>query len=76
MDRGMIERALNEYAPVCGTPIASAYDKPRSLWVMHHAVRDKAVVALGEQETRSPWTRSSSGCAPAAVTGWAARAPE
>jgi hypothetical protein len=51
MDRGMIERALNKDAPVCGTPIASAYDKPRSLWVMHHAVRDTAVVALGEQET-------------------------
>jgi hypothetical protein len=51
MDRGVIERVLSKDTPVCGTPIASAYDKPRSLWVMHHAVRDKAVVALGEQET-------------------------
>jgi hypothetical protein len=28
MDRGMIERALNKDAPVCGTPNASAFDKP------------------------------------------------
>jgi len=48
MDRGVIERAPNKDTPVCGMQIASAFDKPRALRVMQHAVRDKAVVALGE----------------------------
>jgi hypothetical protein len=36
---------------VCGTQNPRAFDKLRSLLMMHYSVRDKAVVAMGEEET-------------------------
>ena len=51
LDPGVIERVLNKDTLVCGTQNPRAFDKLRSLLMMHYSVRDKAVVALGEQET-------------------------
>ena len=48
---GVIERVLKKDTLVCGTQNPRAFDKLRSLLMMHYSVRDKAVVALGEQET-------------------------
>ena len=36
---------------VCGHQNQRAFDKMRQLLMMHYSVRDKALVALGEQET-------------------------
>jgi hypothetical protein len=36
---------------VCGSQNARAFDKLRSLLMMHYSVRERAVVALGEAET-------------------------
>jgi hypothetical protein len=51
LDPGVIERVLKKDTLVCGTQNPRAFDKLRSLLMMHYSVRDKAVVALGEQET-------------------------
>ena len=51
LDPGVIERVLQKDTQVCGTQNARAFDKLRSLLMMHYSVRDKAVVALGEKET-------------------------
>lgn len=51
LDPGVIQRVLNKDTLVCGTQNPRAFDKLRSLLMMHYSVRDKAVVALGEQET-------------------------
>ena len=51
LDPGVIERVLQKDPLVCGTQNARAFDKLRSLLMMHYSVRDKAVVALGEKET-------------------------
>ena len=47
----MIERVLHNDTLVCGTQNKRAFDKLRSLLMMHYSVRDRAVVALGEAET-------------------------
>jgi hypothetical protein len=52
LDPGVIERVLKKDTLVCGTQNARAFDKLRSLLMMHYSVRDRAVVALGEDETR------------------------
>jgi len=51
LDPGVIERVLKKDTLVCGTQNPRAFDKLRSLLMMHYSVRDKAVVAMGEQET-------------------------
>jgi hypothetical protein len=51
LDPGMIERVLKNDALVCGSQNPRAFDKLRSLLMMHYSVRDRAVVALGEKET-------------------------
>jgi len=51
LDPGVIERVLKKDTLVCGTQNPRAFDKLRSLLMMHYSVRDKAVVALGERET-------------------------
>jgi hypothetical protein len=51
LDPGVIERVLRKDTLVCGTQNQRAFDKLRSLLMMHYSVRDRAVVALGEEET-------------------------
>jgi hypothetical protein len=51
LDPGVIERVLQKDTLVCGTQNPRAFEKLRSLLMMHYSVRDRAVVALGEQET-------------------------
>ncbi len=51
LDPGVIERVLHNDMLVCGHQNQRAFDKMRQLLMMHYSVRDKAVVALGEQET-------------------------
>jgi hypothetical protein len=51
LDPGVIERVLRKDTLVCGTQNPRAFEKLRQLLMMHYSVRDKAVVALGEQET-------------------------
>jgi hypothetical protein len=51
LDPGVIERVLHKDTLVCGHQNKRAFDKLRQLLMMHYSVRDKAVVALGEQET-------------------------
>ncbi len=52
LDPGVIERVLHKDTLVCGTQNQRAFDKLRSLLMMHYSVRDRAVVALGEEETK------------------------
>jgi hypothetical protein len=51
LDPGVIERVLHNDTLVCGTQNPRAFEKLRSLLMMHYSVRDKALVALGEAET-------------------------
>jgi hypothetical protein len=51
LDPGVIERVLHKDSLVCGKNNPRAFDKLRSLLMMHYSVRDKALVALGEAET-------------------------
>lgn len=51
LDPGVIQRVLNDDATVCGTANPAMFRKMRSLLMMHYSVREKAVVALGPQET-------------------------
>jgi hypothetical protein len=51
LDPGIIERVLQNDKLVCGTENPRAFDKLRSLVMIHYTMRDKAVVALGQQET-------------------------
>ena len=51
LDPGVIERVLKKDTQVCGAENPRAFDKLRSLLMMHYSVREKAVVALGEAET-------------------------
>ena len=51
LDPGVIERVLHKDTLVCGHQNQRAFDKLRTLLMMHYSVRDKAVVAMGEAET-------------------------
>ena len=51
LDPGVIERVLHKDTLVCGHQNERAFNKLRQLLMMHYSVRDKAVVALGDQET-------------------------
>ena len=45
LDPGVIERVLHKDSLVCGKNNPRAFDKLRSLLMMHYSVRDKALVA-------------------------------
>ena len=49
LDPGVIERVLQNDSLVCGTDNPAAFDKLRSLAMIHYSLWDKAVVALGQQ---------------------------
>jgi hypothetical protein len=51
LDPGVIQRVLNDDATVCGTANPAMFKKMRGLLMMHYSVREKAVVAMGPQET-------------------------
>ena len=51
LDPGVIERVLHKDELVCGKQNSRAFEKLRSLLMMHYSVRDRAVVTLGEAET-------------------------
>ena len=51
LDAGIIQRVLNDDATVCGAANPVLFKKLRNLLMMHYSVREKAVVALGPQET-------------------------
>jgi len=51
LDPGVIERVLKNDPLVCGAQNPRSFEKLRALLMMHYSVRDRAVVALGEQET-------------------------
>jgi hypothetical protein len=51
LEKGIIQRVLNDDATVCGAQNESAFKKMRSLLMLHYSVRQKAVAALGPQET-------------------------
>jgi len=51
LDPGVIERVLQNDALVCGHQNERAFSKLRQLLMMHYSVRDKAVVAIGQEET-------------------------
>jgi hypothetical protein len=51
LDPGIIQRVLNDDATVCGAANPVLFKKLRNLLMMHYSVREKAVVALGPQET-------------------------
>jgi len=51
LDPGVIERVLHNDTLVCGTQNQRAFDKLRQLLMMHYSVRDRAVGALGPDET-------------------------
>lgn len=51
LDPGVIERVLNNDKLVCGTENAEAFDKLRSLLMLHYKLRDMAVVKFGQEDT-------------------------
>jgi hypothetical protein len=52
-DPGVIERVLKNDATVCGAPNPTVFGKLRSLLMMHYAIRDKAVAALGATQAQA-----------------------
>ena len=51
LDPGVIERVLKNDNLVCGTENPQAFEKLRSLLMLHYQMRDMAVVKFGQQET-------------------------
>ena len=51
LDPGVIERALENDASVCGSSNPAAFGKLRNALMMHYHIREKAVGALGEAGT-------------------------
>ncbi|HSQ82511.1 MAG TPA: hypothetical protein VLU54_15505 [Casimicrobiaceae bacterium] len=51
LDPGIVERVLQNDASVCGSKNQLAFDKLRTVLMMHFHVRDKAVASLGEAQT-------------------------
>ncbi len=48
LDPGVLERVLANDATVCGTTNQLAFDKMRTLLMMHYAIRTRAVDSIGE----------------------------
>ena len=53
LDAGVIERVLKNDDSVCGAKNPIAFAKLRNTLMMHYHVRDQAVGALGEAQTRT-----------------------
>jgi hypothetical protein len=53
LDAGVIERVLKNDDSVCGSKNAIAFSKLRQTLMMHYHVRERAVGALGEAQTRT-----------------------
>lgn len=53
LDPGVIERVLRNDASVCKTSNPAAFEKLRSMLMMHYAVRGKAERAIGQDATSS-----------------------
>ncbi|MGE5089359.1 MAG: hypothetical protein ACM3QY_09570 [Candidatus Levyibacteriota bacterium] len=51
LDPGVVERVLRNDASVCGTSNPLAFEKLRTVLMMHFHVRDKAVESIGEAQT-------------------------
>jgi len=51
LDPGVIERVLRNDASACGTSNPRAFDKMRSLVMMHYSVRDDVLDAMGSAQT-------------------------
>jgi hypothetical protein len=52
LDVGVIERVLRNDASVCGSKNQIAFDKLRTMLMMHYSVRDDALEILGPEKTR------------------------
>ena len=52
LDAGVIERVLRNDASVCGSRNQIAFDKLRTVLMMHYSVRDDALDVLGPEKTR------------------------
>jgi hypothetical protein len=52
LDTGVIERVLRDDSTVCATQNRLAFDKLRSLLMMHYSVREGALSELGPDKTR------------------------
>ena len=53
LDPGVVKRILENDETVCGTRNAAAFASLRNLLMMHYQVRDQAVSALGEEQTKA-----------------------
>ena len=51
LEPGVIERVLKKDASVCGTENPIAFAKLRNLLMMHFAMREKSVEAVGQVQT-------------------------
>jgi hypothetical protein len=51
LDLGAMERVLRNDAAVCGTSNPAAFAKLRQMLMMHLALREKSLEALGEAKT-------------------------
>lgn len=51
LDPGVIERVLKDDKLVCGAENPKAFDKLRSLLMLHYQMRDMAVVKFGQKDT-------------------------
>ena len=51
LDPGVIERVLSKDASVCGTDNPVAFAKLHDMVMMHYAIHEKSVKALGQVET-------------------------
>lgn len=51
LDPGVIERVLRKDASVCGTANPPGFAKLRNMVMMHFAIREKSVDAVGQMQT-------------------------
>lgn len=51
LDPGVIERVLKNDRLVCGKDNPEAFEKMRSLLMLHYKMRDMAVVKFGQEDT-------------------------
>lgn len=53
LNPGAVERVLRNDASVCRRNNREAFDKMRSLLMMHYTMRGRAIEALGPEETQA-----------------------
>ena len=76
LDPGVIERVLHKDTLVCGRKNARAFDKLRSLLMMHYSVARRPSSRSARWRRCRSSTRSSNACAHASATSSAARRPD